>query len=288
MEKKIILALLVCIFLISSCGNSEKLTTLDEIVASDIESTEIEKSDATIANYSALQVSYIAEAENEDGDLLNDSINESLMGIELSPAPESPAPKFDNEYSEVYNAYREFLLGQRGATFNNPGYLLFYEYYTFGAVNSEFALVDINADGIPELHFRSRGYTIFSYRDGEVFVVDGFQRKAQLMNNLAVYTDYWAHNGVTEATRTYTKFGSDLQPCFKMYFDYSDESGIFRIAYNDQEMMYVTKQDFGAITAPVISYCTDPKNYDMISWTNFGEWLEKNIEEYVKVEHSPG
>jgi hypothetical protein len=189
------------------------------------------------------------------------------------------APELDNEYSQACNAYREFLLGQR-----NDGNQLELRYvdYNFGASGAEFTLVDINSDGIPELHFRFRSYAIFSYCDGQILEVAHFQQKAELLNNLAVYTDYWDRNPATEATRNYIELGADLKPRFSLYFDRNDATEIYRIAYNGQNPSTdVSKQMFETITTPYVEYCTDPKNYDMISWTNYSEWLEQNIDEYV-------
>ena len=281
MVVKITLAIFICVALLSSCNYNEKSKTLGVTVASDAVSTATENDDVSGVSNGIVKVSFSAETENED----SKSVNESNSAINTNNKT-VPDLEFANEYSEACNAYRELLLGQRSAVFNDARQLLYFWYYTFGAVNSEFTLIDINADGIPELHFRSRSYTIFSYRNGEVYVVNVFQQKAELMNNLAIYTDYWARNGITEATHSYTEFGDDMLPCFTFYFSYNDMNGIYRVAYDNNETpTYVSKQEFEVITAPIISYCTDAKNYDMISWTNYGEWLEKNIEEYVRVEH---
>ena len=182
-------------------------------------------------------------------------------------------PMLNNEYSQVYSAYREFLLGQRVC---KSGEDLYSQYYTSGADNSEFTFVDINGDGVPELHFRSKfqAYTIYSFHNGDVFLVATFQQNAELMNNHAVFSDYWASNTISSATRKYTEFGEDLQPRLSIYFDYDSEVGIYRIAYNSQEVpTNVTEMEFTAITTPILSYCMDDKNYDMILWTNYGEWL---------------
>ena len=70
---------------------------------------------------------------------------------------------------------------------------------------------------------------------------------------------------------------------------YNAVSGIYNLKYNGMDApTRVTQQMFETITGPILSYCTDKKNYDMISWTNFGEWLEQNIDEYVRVENTHG
>jgi len=199
--------------------------------------------------------------------------------VNTTTAINDATPTLTNEYSQACSAYREFLLGQRT---DDRGSLLYYEYYTYDTYESEFTFVDINNDGIPELHFRSSNYNIYTYRNGLVIMVNSFSRYAELLNNLAVYSDFWDRNPQTEATRRYVEFGEDLKPCFSLDFDYDNISEIYRVAYLNQDVpIYITKDEFIAITSPIITYCTDPKNYDTIAWINYGEWLGKHKDEYV-------
>ena len=280
MIKKMIVLLLFCTALLYSCRYNDRPIETSLVVeenASDIGQKPV----------------------NEDKHLSDH--NDNVSNAETAPVPshteEPPAetntgrrkhtPTFTNDYSEAYKAYREFLLGQRSAQFYQGWQELYFDYYTFGAMNSEFSLVDINHDGIPELHFRSRAYTMYSYRDGEVFRVTAYPSNAELMNNLSIYSDYWARNRITEATRIYIEFGEDLQPSFSLCFSFSDVNEIYRIQYFDQETPAdIPKQSFDEITKPILDYCTDPRNYDLITWINFGEWLEQNIDEYIVPEHT--
>ena len=201
-------------------------------------------------------------------------------------------PKLTNEYSQACNAYREFLLGQRN---DEDGQPLFYEYKTriVGncestlVANADFTLIDINGDGIPELHFRANHYCIYSYRDGQVFKAYACSQDARLLNNLAVYSDFWDRNHEEEATRSYVELGKDLQLCFSLNFDFGND--IYRIgynqySYNQNELKYLSKEEFEAITLPVLTYCTDSKNYDMIPWVDYGKWLFEHVDEYVPYE----
>jgi len=190
-------------------------------------------------------------------------------------------PTLQNEYSQACSAYREFLLGNRA---DESGEELYYRYYTFGIENAEFTIVDINHDGIPELHFRARHYTIYSYRNGVIFEVASFQQHTELLNNLAIYSDYWGRNQITAASRYYVEFGENLQPRFSLYFGHDDETGVYRIAYNQETPIDVSKQEFDEITLSIRSLTSDIGNYDIIPWVNYGEWLSENIGEYSQLE----
>ena len=206
-----------------------------------------------------------------------------------------PSPTLSNEFSQACSAYREFLLGQRSTS---TGEFLYHEYYTRMVenyestlvINAEFTLVDINGDGIPELHFRANHYVIYTYKDGEVHWVFACSQNARLLNNLAVYSDFWDRSTDESRMRDYFEFGEDLNPRFSIFFDYG--SGIYRIGYNlyaysnnsQNELTYLSKEEFEAITSPILAYCTDPNNYDMIQWTDFGEWLFEHVDEYMNYE----
>ena len=106
-----------------------------------------------------------------------------------------------------------------------------------------------------------------------------------MYNNFAIYTDFWERNRITEATRNYIEFGNDLQPYFSIYFSFNSNNGIYKVAYNNQEPPTdYSKKEFEDITEPILAYCTDPKNYDMISWINFGTWIKEHIDEYIPLE----
>jgi len=103
-----------------------------------------------------------------------------------------------------------------------------------------------------------------------------------LLNNNAIFSDHWAHKSPTSARRHYIEFGEDFEVGYSLYFTHNYEAGDYYIAYSGHDSTTaVSKQAFEAITAPIVSYCTDPRNYDMISWTNFGDWLEVNADEYI-------
>jgi hypothetical protein len=106
----------------------------------------------------------------------------------------------------------------------------------------------------------------------------------KLLNNLAIYTDFWDRDHTTEADRTYVEFGEDFQERFSFYSGHSDGTGVYLIGYNGEKPVHVSKTEFEVITSPIFSYCTDPKNSDMIPWTNYYEWLAKNKDEYVPME----
>jgi len=212
----------------------------------------------------------------------NDNSHDHYTNIKVSM--DDATPTFENECSQAIKAYREYLLGQRTCENWDEA---FYLYRTTNISNCEFTLIDINNDGIPELHFRARHYTIFSYQDGQVFKVYSTFKDAELLNNRAVYSDHWAHRRPTSAMRQYIEFGEDFQPHFSIFFDHDDEigEGVYRIMYKEQNRATrVQKGEYEAITSPIVDYCTDPKNYDMIPWVNFGEWLLENADEYVPVE----
>ena len=184
-----------------------------------------------------------------------------------------------NKYSEACDAYREFLLGQRS---DDQGEPLYSKHNNSRIYSCEFTLADINFDGIPELHFSSTSYTIYSYCDGQVFKVDEFPRYTRLLNNHSIYTDYWDRNREMEASRTYVEFGENLEPSFFIYFSHNTTTGAYVISYDsDGGVIPVTEQEFENVTSPILSYCTDQRNYDMISWTNFGVWISENLDEYA-------
>jgi len=187
-------------------------------------------------------------------------------------------PALTSDYAQACNAYREFLLGLRD---DNRGQSMYSNYYTFGTQHSEFTVVDINHDGIPELHFRARQYTIYTYLNGEIVEVATFNQNAELLNNLAVFSDYWADHKETSATYKYVEFGEDLRPSYSLFFDYDTYAEIYRVMYGNQDNpTWLSEQAFYAITTSIINYCTDPRSHDMIQWENYAEWLSNYPDEY--------
>ena len=237
-----------------------------------------------IDNNSAMAV---GKTDDRDAQVETDSKNQLLdIVADLVDAniDDAPVPKINNEYSEALDAYRDFLLGNRD---DGARAYLTYKYFYAGADRCMFTIADINFDGIPELHFRAegRGYAVFSYCDGKVFHVNSFSDNTLLLNNLAVFSDYWAHSRPTSATRTYIEYGEDMLPSFYLFFSYSeaegDQSEFYRIAYDDLTLSArVSKHEFEEVTSSIVSYATDPRNHDMIQWTNFGEWLANYADEY--------
>jgi len=177
-------------------------------------------------------------------------------------------------HANAREAYRELLLGIRTCTegigiFSNCGNYPFDE--------SEFTIIDINHDGIPELHFRARYYEIYTYYDDEIRFVDGYPRETELLNNLAIYTEYWAHNNEGSKARYYIEFSSTLEYSYYLFFEEDAWNKRYRISrLADTEPLYIAYEDFAEITSPIIEYCIDTKNHDMISWTNYKDWLESN------------
>jgi len=207
----------------------------------------------------------------------------TAMPTEAPNESESDAvtePTFTNDYAEACEAYRKFLLGHSKSDINETIYR-----YCGWPENADFKLVDVNADGIPELHFRGgRVYTMFSYGDGGIFTVTSCPREAELMNNLAVYYNYWPMNHSAASTQGYFELDENLEKQFSIFFDYDDrgEISFYRIAYNDDQydkQLRVSKDEFEEIVNPYLEYCTNPANYDLISWTNYGEWLLQHEDE---------
>ena len=83
-----------------------------------------------------------------------------------------------------------------------------------------------------------------------------------------------------------------MEPSYYLHFRYSELGGsppremCYRIVYDYASTgVDVSKEEFEALTSAIVAYGSDPKNYDMVSWTSYGDWLLENFDEYDSSEY---
>jgi hypothetical protein len=130
-------------------------------------------------------------------------------------------PDFENAYFKALRAYRAYLLNQRSIA--NGAY--------FGQIfmvkPPKFALIDMNDDGIPELHVRGGGgYCVFGYADGKITLWAKFGPDTLLLNNRAFYTHDWQNGNTYEYNEPdFHNIGKGYAAIHKFKFRYSDYAG---------------------------------------------------------------
>ncbi len=98
---------------------------------------------------------------------------------------------------QALGMYQEFLTGERKVGKIDIYYLITPTGEPEKQYGTEYAIVDVNGDGIPELHILSgREYTIYSCKDNEMFELDAFysspSRYILLNNGAFIYrSDEW-------------------------------------------------------------------------------------------------
>jgi hypothetical protein len=183
---------------------------------------------------------------------------------------EASAPTFDNVYSEALSTYRDYLL-------NKTPDRIYAEYY----IPYEFAIVDMNDDGIPELIIDSdRTFDILTYKNGHLAYLGHAYTYATLLNNRAVFTESWRWGGFM-----YTEFDKTGHTSYFRHF--INESGEWH--YSEKVMPFgldspeseVSEEEYNRLFAPYKEYAEN--NADMIPWMDSGELRSKNSDEYIPI-----
>jgi hypothetical protein len=210
--------------------------------------------------------------------------------------PENPPrAEMRGAYFEAIRAYREYLLNRRtcGSNFYDG---ITEEYYyirmrisdhvAFGEPGSAFALVDMDDDGIPELHVNASMYNAFSYKDGDIVAQYGLSADTVLLDNRAFYTRDWAFGNRFE----YIEF-DPFDYSNRFVFNYPKEyrsGGYYEVRDGDfWTTKYVhpsDKEEYERVTG---SYTEFAKNDDMMPWTDYAEWSRSHEDEYDFREGSP-
>jgi hypothetical protein len=189
-------------------------------------------------------------------------------------------PEFGNMYSEAVRAYREYLLNRRSVVGYGAYSLQISRLIAFGH-SGEFVLIDMDDDGIPELHLKTGDhYYIFGYENEGVFLWEDAMSNTELLHNRALYTKPWNKE---EGNFWYAEYDHDggRKYTFKVKGEsgrlYIDGSALWAYGINDN-LKDATKAEIDKISAPYTEFA---KNRDMIPWTDYKEWVENRKDEYI-------
>ena len=145
--------------------------------------------------------------------------------IDIKHTLSEDVSKIDQLIDEAMPEYLSFLNGDVTLVYKGND-LSISDIYRFDTINerncNEFALFDIDKDGIPELHMHSVGpYKVLSYKNGELYVVYTAWSYTTVLNNGAFFT--MRNDGAPpHIDYRYTLIGIDGNMIFDISFDKCD------------------------------------------------------------------
>jgi hypothetical protein len=222
----------------------------------------------------------VADAESEEENGGEDSSGET--------AGKRTEPDFETPFFVAVQAYRAYLLNLRGAEGVVPRIT---DLASYGEPGSAFTLIDMDDDGIPELHVRGEGgYCVFGYKDEKISLWAKFESDTVLLHNRAFFTHDWKN----ENTYEYNEFDfRDTEKgriaTNKFKFRYSDYAGIQRYGTGRNGVLEswetVSREEYERVTGPYTEFAEN--NSDMIPWTDYEAWSKSNADEYAFPGKSP-
>jgi hypothetical protein len=187
----------------------------------------------------------------------------------------------NDPYAAAVQSYRAFLLNQR-TVWNESGNVRAGRVYRHIHYNSgaRFTIFDVNDDGIPELHIDAVNYEVFTYKDGEVILFDGYganeRSKVVLLNNRSIFMTTTLQGGYI--IYKYNRINDENDVLQNVTLEETEGLGFYAI---DGEA--VSKEEYIAARDALINFVEDIGS-DMVSWTNYREWYLTHIDEYVPIE----
>jgi hypothetical protein len=182
---------------------------------------------------------------------------------------EASAPTFENTYSEALGAYRDLLLNK------TPDRI-----YDIHNVPQEFAIVDMDDDGTPELLMKGFDFDVMTYENGYIIGWGGAPGAGELLNNRAVFTESWRWDGFM-----YTEFDKTGHTSYFRHF--LNRSGEWHYSEkvmpigSDTPENEVTEEEYNRLFAPYREFMES--GADMIPWTDYDEWIKAHPDEYIPV-----
>jgi hypothetical protein len=203
-----------------------------------------------------------------------DARSEEAAFEEEAPKTQT-APDFYNGYCEAIKAYREYLLNRRTID-SHPFYGQFIR-----VLPSEFTLIDMDDDGIPELHIQGilKRYSVFSFTDGKLRWFIDMERSGEtaLLHNRALYTQPWPWDGVKNSFQYIDRNGHS----FKVFGDkmYGGEEISWSYIINGEgHGKDASEEEIDKMSEPYREFA---KNSDMIPWTGHPEFFQSNKDEFI-------
>lgn len=182
-------------------------------------------------------------------------------------------PAKGEPFNAAIKAYNEFLSGKTNAINKNTNKTININDMTKLSDGKpgidSFALLDVNSDGLPELHTRAIAYLVFSYQDNQVVLwyesghslMDG---NTYMLENGALF----AYSANTGRSYDYTTFAPDGTPSTISFFDAAtfdgqdvSENATYSFGGKD-----VTKKEYDNLTKEYIALSKKPAS---IEWHNY-------------------
>jgi len=214
-------------------------------------------------------------------------------GVKIEQALDIDNLQYNNNIEQI--AFDEELLSDANEQITEAGYnnmpLICYDNFLNGNIDAEvreetinindifindndeqikynqYALFDMNGDGIPELHVRSvADYYIFTYKDDKVVLWYVDVAYSYPLNNGAVLY-MRPGGGPTHISYQYTLFNFYGEEIYQITFIKYDEN------YNEEEAMFLfddvelSKEDWDLLTERYFSI-----ESDLIEWITFGRY----------------
>jgi hypothetical protein len=188
-------------------------------------------------------------------------------------------------YFKAVQAYREFLLNRRIADrdIESDGQSRrIYRYMHYNNIENKFTILDLDDDGIPELHLMSTRYFLFTYENEDVRSVWswGANERSQttLLNNRAMFSKTeWMHAGTDY---NYTEFGKGKNK-IKFQFELGDIEGVPH-RYWISSLDDLSEDEYARVKTSLFDLA-DKVNSDMIPWINYSEWYLEHFDEYLPI-----
>lgn len=171
-------------------------------------------------------------------------------------------PSQNSEYNATIDAYNNFLDGKIFAIKENNT-LAVNDLINLNGKNGidNFAIFDVNGDGIPELHIRSMNYHIFSYQNNQV--VHWYQESTSLMEGSVYPLQNGAIFAFTDTTGKmyhYTTFDANGTAHTLTFFDAESDAPNAPYSFGNDN---VSKEQFDNLSKEYIKLS---KNKAPIVW----------------------
>ncbi|MDR1550304.1 MAG: hypothetical protein LBT06_17200 [Hungatella sp.] len=178
-----------------------------------------------------------------------------------------------NESELVFEAYREFLKGERNVIFHEQtigiNKIISSEMEIDRNYNARYALFDTNGDGLPELHILSQNhYYILSFKDGNLIVWAELTPYYEQLNNRA-FLHIRPGGTPLHISSIYIVMDFSGNEMVRIFFEKYDidENGVYddndRYFFEDVE---VSKKDWDTLTEKYLSIGSD-----QIKWFDYSE-----------------